>query len=135
MKAVVLCLSLCLLACLPVCLPACMSSCLCVCYVRIILGLQVFVFRLTNLLTDAYLCHVVVLGTLAAALTVVILITRFCIETFVLEQKPWDVIYVQYFVKFFIIGITVLVVAVPEGLPLAVTLALAYSVQVGHGLV
>ena len=30
----------------------------------------------------------------------------------------------------FIIGVTVLVVAVPEGLPLAVTLSLAYSVRV-----
>jgi len=39
--------------------------------------------------------------------------------------------YLQQFVKFFIIGVTVLVVAVPEGLPLAVTLALAYSVRVG----
>ena len=38
--------------------------------------------------------------------------------------------YIQQFVKFFIIGVTVLVVAVPEGLPLAVTLALAYSVRV-----
>lgn len=38
--------------------------------------------------------------------------------------------YMQYFVKFVIIGVTVLVVAVPEGLPLAVTLALAYSVKV-----
>jgi len=34
------------------------------------------------------------------------------------------------FVKFLIIGVTVLVVAVPEGLPLAVTLSLAYSVKV-----
>jgi P-type Ca2+ transporter type 2B len=32
-------------------------------------------------------------------------------------------------VKFVIIGVTVLVVAVPEGLPLAVTLSLAYSVK------
>lgn len=39
-------------------------------------------------------------------------------------------IYIQYFVKFFIIGVTVLVVAVPEGLPLAVTISLAYSVKV-----
>jgi len=38
--------------------------------------------------------------------------------------------YIQQFIKFFIIGVTVLVVAVPEGLPLAVTLALAYSVRV-----
>lgn len=36
----------------------------------------------------------------------------------------------NYFVKYIIIGVTVLVVAVPEGLPLAVTLALAYSVKV-----
>uniref|UniRef100_A0A673ZQB7 Calcium-transporting ATPase n=1 Tax=Salmo trutta TaxID=8032 RepID=A0A673ZQB7_SALTR len=36
---------------------------------------------------------------------------------------------ILYFVKFFIIGVTVLVVAVPEGLPLAVTISLAYSVK------
>jgi len=30
---------------------------------------------------------------------------------------------------FFIIGITVVVVAIPEGLPLAVTLSLAFSVK------
>jgi len=30
---------------------------------------------------------------------------------------------------FFIIGITVIVVAIPEGLPLAVTLSLAFSVK------
>lgn len=35
----------------------------------------------------------------------------------------------QNYVKFVIIGVTVLVVAVPEGLPLAVTLSLAYSVK------
>ena len=38
--------------------------------------------------------------------------------------------YLSYYVKFVIIGVTVLVVAVPEGLPLAVTLSLAYSVKV-----
>ena len=31
-------------------------------------------------------------------------------------------------VNFFIVGVTIIVVAVPEGLPLAVTVALAYSV-------
>jgi len=30
---------------------------------------------------------------------------------------------------FFIIGVTIVVVAIPEGLPLAVTLSLAYSVK------
>ena len=32
-------------------------------------------------------------------------------------------------IHFLIIGVTVLVVAVPEGLPLAVTISLAYSVK------
>ena len=31
--------------------------------------------------------------------------------------------------SFFIIGVTVIVVAIPEGLPLAVTLSLAYSTK------
>jgi len=65
-----------------------------------------------------------------AVLTVLILILRFSIETFAIEDKPWSVKYLQQYLKFFIIGVTVLVVAVPEGLPLAVTLALAYSVRV-----
>jgi len=50
---------------------------------------------------------------------------------FAIKKEPWQNIYIQNFVQFFIIGVTVLVVAVPEGLPLAVTLALAYSVRVG----
>jgi Ca2+ transporting ATPase len=49
--------------------------------------------------------------------------------TFVINKAKWSLYYVKYFVKFVIIGVTVLVVAVPEGLPLAVTLALAYSVK------
>ena len=69
-----------------------------------------------------------------SAITVLILILYFVIDTFVIHNRPWlaecTPIYVQYFVKFFIIGITVLVVAVPEGLPLAVTISLAYSVKV-----
>ena len=43
-----------------------------------------------------------------------------------LEFEPYML---QNYVKFIIIGVTVLVVAVPEGLPLAVTLSLAYSVK------
>lgn len=62
-------------------------------------------------------------------MTVIILIVTFCIQTFVYEGKPWVNSYFNNFVKFLIIGVTVLVVAVPEGLPLAVTLSLAYSVK------
>lgn len=69
-----------------------------------------------------------------SAITVIILVLYFTVDTFVVNKKPWltecTPVYVQYFVKFFIIGVTVLVVAVPEGLPLAVTISLAYSVKV-----
>lgn len=69
-----------------------------------------------------------------SAVTVIILILYFVIDTFAVQGRSWVTectpIYIQYFVKFFIIGVTVLVVAVPEGLPLAVTISLAYSVKV-----
>jgi len=57
---------------------------------------------------------------------------NFSITTFVIQSEPWHMDYIKRFIKFFIIGVTVLVVAVPEGLPLAVTLALAYSVRVAN---
>lgn len=69
-------------------------------------------------------------GSTIAVLTVVILIIQFCVKTFVMEQKPWKNTYANNLVRHLIIGVTVLVVAVPEGLPLAVTLSLAYSVKV-----
>jgi len=71
-------------------------------------------------------------GVIVAVLTVLILILRFSVETFAIEDETWRVEYLQQYLKFFIIGVTVLVVAVPEGLPLAVTLALAYSVRVSR---
>lgn len=73
-------------------------------------------------------------GLIMSAVTVIILILYFVIDTFGVKKQEWKAectpIYIQYFVKFFIIGVTVLVVAVPEGLPLAVTISLAYSVKV-----
>ncbi|XP_047437908.1 plasma membrane calcium-transporting ATPase 2 isoform X3 [Mugil cephalus] len=72
-------------------------------------------------------------GLLMSAITVIILVLYFAIDNFVIQGLTWlpecTPIYIQYFVKFFIIGVTVLVVAVPEGLPLAVTISLAYSVK------
>ncbi|XP_042537336.1 plasma membrane calcium-transporting ATPase 4 isoform X2 [Dipodomys spectabilis] len=72
-------------------------------------------------------------GLLMSAVTVLILIVYFVVDNFIIQGRPWlrecTPIYIQYFVKFFIIGVTVLVVAVPEGLPLAVTISLAYSVK------
>ncbi|XP_061840697.1 plasma membrane calcium-transporting ATPase 1-like isoform X2 [Nerophis lumbriciformis] len=72
-------------------------------------------------------------GLIMSAVTVIILILYFVIDTFAVKGHTWTAdctpIYIQYFVKFFIIGVTVLVVAVPEGLPLAVTISLAFSVK------
>ncbi|XP_073447824.1 plasma membrane calcium-transporting ATPase 2 isoform X7 [Aquarana catesbeiana] len=72
-------------------------------------------------------------GLVMSAITVIILVLYFAIDNFVVQKRQWlpecTPIYIQYFVKFFIIGVTVLVVAVPEGLPLAVTISLAYSVK------
>lgn len=73
-------------------------------------------------------------GLIMSSVTVIILILYFVIDTFGVQGREWTAectpVYIQYFVKFFIIGVTVLVVAVPEGLPLAVTISLAYSVKV-----
>ncbi|KAJ7997634.1 hypothetical protein DPEC_G00214170 [Dallia pectoralis] len=72
-------------------------------------------------------------GLFMSGLTVIILITLFMVDTFWIQGLPWVAectpVYIQFCVKFFIIGVTVLVVAVPEGLPLAVTISLAYSVK------
>lgn len=69
-------------------------------------------------------------GSTIAVLTVIILVIQFCVNTFVIKKMPWSNTYANQLVKYLIIGVTVLVVAVPEGLPLAVTLSLAYSVKV-----
>ncbi|XP_060886327.1 plasma membrane calcium-transporting ATPase 1 isoform X3 [Labrus mixtus] len=72
-------------------------------------------------------------GLVMSAITVIILVVLFVVDTFWIQNLPWvkdcTPVYIQFFVKFFIIGVTVLVVAVPEGLPLAVTISLAYSVK------
>ncbi len=85
---------------------------------------------------DVHVCSCVFFppGLFMSAITVLILIVLFLVDTFWIQGLPWikdcTPIYIQFFVKFFIIGVTVLVVAVPEGLPLAVTISLAYSVKV-----
>nr|XP_028585220.1 plasma membrane calcium-transporting ATPase 1-like [Podarcis muralis]XP_028585221.1 plasma membrane calcium-transporting ATPase 1-like [Podarcis muralis] len=72
-------------------------------------------------------------GLAMSIITVTVLIAYFLVQTFVIEKHTWTAectpIYIQYIVTFFIIGVTILVVAVPEGLPLAVTISLAYSVK------
>lgn len=70
------------------------------------------------------------IGISISAFTSVMLIVRFLIEKLLIEKQPFHFYYIKHMVSFIIVGITILVVAVPEGLPLAVTLSLAYSVKV-----
>jgi len=67
-------------------------------------------------------------GLVSAILTLVVLIIRFLIDMG--RNSTWGdgEEYLQL-INFFIISVTVVVVAIPEGLPLAVTLSLAFSVK------
>ena len=59
----------------------------------------------------------------------VVLIVKFSIEEYGVLGRPPNGQDGSIILRFFISSITVLVVAIPEGLPLAVTIALAYSVK------
>ncbi|CAF4693159.1 unnamed protein product [Rotaria socialis] len=80
--------------------------------------------KLTNL--ALYIGYI---GMSAAALTLICLIVRYCITTYLINKQKPSAVDIGYFISFLIQGITVVVVSVPEGLPLAVTLALAYAVR------
>ena len=80
------------------------------------------------------------LGMYAALLTIHILLLRFFIER--LADRTFDLFgaedpnntdrlgdYIKEWLGYFIVGVAIVVVAVPEGLPLAVMIALAYSVR------
>lgn len=68
-------------------------------------------------------------GTAVALIVFLAMSVRFSIETFAIDNKPWSGEFASKYLDFFIVAITVLVVAIPEGLPLAVTISLAYSVK------
>jgi hypothetical protein len=57
------------------------------------------------------------------------MIIRFCVITYAINEEAFSSQHIKHFLNALIVGVTVLVVAVPEGLPLAVTLSLAYSVK------
>jgi Ca2+-transporting ATPase len=67
-------------------------------------------------------------GAVCAAIAVVVLFIRMGLDLG-LEIKTWSTNYGSSTITYnFLVGITVLIVAIPEGLPLAVTISLAYSV-------
>lgn len=70
------------------------------------------------------------IGIASAILTFIILLVRMLIVELAIRKLEWSNTFIKYILSYLIQAITVVVVAVPEGLPLAVTLALAYAVQV-----
>ena len=69
-----------------------------------------------------------VVGATVAAVTVVVMIVLHLI-TFFSRGTAWDDEDWAFIVQAFITGVAILVLAIPEGLPLSVTIALAYSVK------
>lgn len=67
-------------------------------------------------------------GLAAAILGTSVMAGEYSYATFVVEKQPWAWSHVHVYLEQIIQGITILVVAVPEGLPLALTLSLAFSV-------
>ncbi len=71
-------------------------------------------------------------GLYSAIFIVIVLLIRFAIVkgTATAEEDKWQTGHdLVKILDFFILGITVIVVAIPEGLPLSVTLSLAFSVK------
>ena len=68
-------------------------------------------------------------GLAAAVSTSLIMSAKFTLDTFVIQGQSWNADYLETYLEFFITGVTILVVAIPEGLPLAVTISLAYAVM------
>ena len=67
------------------------------------------------------------MGLYSAIFILVVMIIRFIIER--VYQNKFDGTHVNELLSFFILAVTVVVVAIPEGLPLSVTLSLAFSVK------
>ena len=70
-------------------------------------------------------------GMIAAGITLFVLFARFFIETGIkgFDWSGQTGTYLEQWFRYILISITIVVVAVPEGLPLAVMIALAYSVR------
>ena len=82
--------------------------------------------KLTAIATD-----IGYIGMVAAGITLIVLFARFFIEQgidgFDWEDDIGD--YLSEWFDYILVAVTIVVVAVPEGLPLAVMIALAYSVR------
>uniref|UniRef100_A0A183BHI8 Calcium-transporting ATPase n=1 Tax=Globodera pallida TaxID=36090 RepID=A0A183BHI8_GLOPA len=81
---------------------------------------------------SALALKIIYCGTSMALFALAWLIARYCYDTFIANQSDQSVEFhdhLRHFVKFFIIAVTILVISIPEGLPLAIALSLTYSVR------
>ncbi|KAJ0412388.1 hypothetical protein ATCC90586_005408 [Pythium insidiosum] len=70
------------------------------------------------------------IGAVVATLVFVVLSVRFSINTFLGDNaSTWNARFISDYISFFILAVTILVVAIPEGLPLAVVIALTVAVR------
>ena len=67
-------------------------------------------------------------GLISAIATVSALTVLFVLHA-VTQTEDFDLTNLKYLLSYFIIGVAIVVMAIPEGLPLAVTLSLAFSVK------
>jgi magnesium-transporting ATPase (P-type) len=98
---------------------------------------------------DAIVSWVGNIGTAVAVLTFIVMTSKLVYTEYIIKDCTKEVDpskcvelglipFLKEVVRYFIVGVTVIVVAIPEGLPLAVTISLAYSVakmQKGNCLV
>lgn len=64
-----------------------------------------------------------------ALLALIGMALRFCIQTYGIQGEEWDPEHAREILRWVTTAIAIMVVAIPEGLPLAVTLALSLSVS------
>uniref|UniRef100_A0A914Z2N8 Calcium-transporting ATPase n=1 Tax=Panagrolaimus superbus TaxID=310955 RepID=A0A914Z2N8_9BILA len=73
--------------------------------------------------------QIIYCGTTIALIALIVLVVRYSVEHYVVQKQPFTFADLHNGVKYFIIAVTILVISIPEGLPLAIALSLTYSVK------